>query len=142
MWSVILLVAGLAALSVAIWYDVHGMRLSSSLFAVIGAVLMFMGAVAAPAHGHDHARPQLDGWFKGLTSGKGPCCDGSDATHLADVDWQSKDGHYRVRIEGEWYDVPDDAVLPGPNLDGRTLVWPIKGWGGMTIRCFMPGTMT
>lgn len=27
------------------------------------------------------------------------------------------------------------------SCDGRTLVWPLKGWGGLTI-CFMPGSMT
>lgn len=40
------------------------------------------------------------------------------------------------------YDVPDDAVLTQPNLYGKTMVWPIKGWGGLTIRCFIPGSMT
>jgi len=98
--------------------------------------------LAAPAQAHDHSRPHLDGWYKGLTSGKGPCCDGTDHSYVADLDWESKGGRYRVRIEGAWHDVPPEAVLIGPNLDGRTLVWPVKGWGGLTIRCFIPGTMT
>lgn len=109
-------------------------------------VVLALLLLVSPVLAHDHNRPELDGWYKGLASGKGPCCDGSDATHLSDVDWDTKrDGdkvHYRVRIEGEWYDVPDDAVLTEPNKDGRTLVWPIRGWGGLTIRCFMPGSMT
>jgi hypothetical protein len=25
---------------------------------------------------------------------------------------------------------------------GRTMVWPIKGTFGISIRCFMPGSMT
>ena len=45
---------------------------------------------------------------------------------VADVDWESKDGHYRVRLEGQWIDVPDD-VITVPNRFGRTMVWPIKG---------------
>jgi hypothetical protein len=53
-----------------------------------------------------------------------------------------KDGHYRVRVEGEWHDVPQESVITEPNRVGRTMVWPIKGWGGLTIRCFMPGSMT
>lgn len=113
------------------------------LGAVVFAILLcLLVATVSPAHGHDHNRPGLNGWYKGLNSGKGSCCDGSDVTHLADVDWESRDGRYRVRIEGEWHDVPPEAVLDGPNLDGRTLVWPIKGYGGLTIRCFMPGAMT
>jgi hypothetical protein len=35
-----------------------------------------------------------------------------------------------------------DAVITEPNRYGRTLVWPIKGSIGTTIRCFMPGSMT
>jgi hypothetical protein len=32
-------------------------------------------------------------------------------------------------------------VLTQPNLYGRTVVWPIKTFAGMTIRCFLPGSM-
>jgi len=108
------------------------------------AVLVALALWAAPAMAHDHSRPGLNNWYQSLKSGRGPCCDGPgvDAYSLADVDWESKNGRYRVRIEGQWYDVPPDAVLTVPNLDGRTIVWPIKGWGGLTIRCFMPGSMT
>jgi hypothetical protein len=38
--------------------------------------------------------------------------------------------------------VPDDAVITEPNRVGRTMVWPIKGSLGISIRCFMPGSMT
>ncbi len=76
-----------------------------------------------------------------LKSGRGPCCSDADGDALADPDWESKSGHYRVRIEGEGHDVPDDAVITAPNRAGRTMVWPIKGWGGLTIRCFMPGSI-
>lgn len=107
---------------------------------VIGAVF-----VLKPVFGHDHSRPELDSWYNQLASGRGPCCGGPkvDATVLTDIDWESKNGQYRVRIDGKWYDVHPDAVLTGPNLDGRTLVWPVKAWwGGLTVRCFMPGPMT
>ena len=98
-----------------------------------------------PGHAHDAARPELDGWYMGLTSkGKSPCCDGAEARHVADVDWETRGGHYRVRIDGQWIEVPDDAVVDGPNRDGRTLVWPYAyfGDGSVHIRCFMPGSMT
>jgi hypothetical protein len=93
---------------------------------------------------HDHARPALDGCYPTLRSGKGPCCDGPgvDALHLSDVDWESKDGGYRVRIDGEWVDVPEDAVLKEANRDGRTLVWPTWRDGKRAVRCFIPGVMT
>jgi hypothetical protein len=89
-----------------------------------------------------YANSPLKPWFDSLKSGKGPCCSDADGYAVSDPDWESKSGHYRVRIEGEWHDVPDDAVITEPNRVGRTMVWPIKGWGGLTIRCFMPGSMT
>lgn len=81
-------------------------------------------------------------WFDSLRSGKGPCCSDADGTALADVDWKSDQGHYKVRIDGNWIDVPDEAVLREPNKDGRTIVWPLRGIGGVTIRCFIAGSMT
>lgn len=76
----------------------------------------------------------------------GPCCSNADGTALVDSDWDSKDGHYRVRIENQWWDVPDSSVIKEPNRDGRTIVWPIysRGLGDLSIviRCFMPGSMT
>lgn len=126
-----------------------------ALLAVSIAALILFTAFAAFAH--DHARPDLTPWFKQLKSSKGYCCDGMDALHLRDVDWETKDGHYRVRVpksgedmakavagetvETEWVDVPDDAVLDVPNKDGATLVWPLYGYMGVSIRCFLPGTL-
>jgi hypothetical protein len=86
--------------------------------------------------------PELHQWFEGLRSGKGPCCSDADGASVADVDWETQDGHYRVRIDGEWVNVPDEAVITEPNRLGRTMVWPIRGYLGISIRCFMPGSMT
>jgi hypothetical protein len=116
-------------------------------------VLVVAGRILAP---HNAAARDLDGryansplhnWFESLRSSKGPCCSDADGTALSDVDWESKDGHYRVRIEGQWWDVPDDAVIKEPNRAGRTMVWPVyvSPMGGpvrIDIRCFMPGSMT
>ena len=92
-------------------------------------------------HAHDHEHPELNSWYESLHSGKGPCCDGSDAKRVDDVDWESKDGHYRVRIDGEWVDVPNEAIVDGPNRAGRTMVWPYYLDGHPRARCFMPGSM-
>jgi len=117
-------------------------------------------ALAAP-FGHARDRGQfvntnadLKAWFDGLRSGKGPCCSDADGSALSDTDWESKDGHYRVRVprygyalDGQkqeliWVDVPEEAVISEPNRVGRTMVWPIYGYTGVAIRCFMPGSMT
>lgn len=120
------------------------------LIAALGALarvagFVFVLAMIDPAHARDDGRyagSPLKKWFDTLQSRKGPCCSDADGFAVSDPDWESKSGHYRVRIEGEWHDVPDDAVITVPNLYGKTMVWPIKGWGGLTIRCFMPGPMT
>lgn len=93
-----------------------------------------------PAPAHDHGRPDLNTWFQGLhTPGGTPCCDGSDANVVDDADWTTKDGHYRVRIEGQWVDVPETAVITEPNRAGRAMVWYYYVNGIPLPRCFMPG---
>jgi hypothetical protein len=106
------------------------------------AALLLTGSAHARDPDGRYANSPLKQWFDQLKSGKGPCCSDADGSAVSDVDWESRDGHYRVRIEGEWVDVPEDAVITEPNRVGRTMVWPIKGYLGLTIRCFMPGSMT
>ena len=76
--------------------------------------------------------PELHQWFEGLRSGKGPCCSDADGSAVSDVDWDTAGGHYRVRIDGAWIDVPDEAVITEPNRIGRTMVWPIRGYLGIS----------
>jgi hypothetical protein len=119
------------------------------LIGLLLIVALGVFVLVVQANAHDPARPDLDKWFSDLASGRGLCCSNNDG--IFEPEWESKDGHYRVKLKGEWIDVPDDAVIKGPNLDGRTVVWPMqvplsayqysKG-GKPAIRCFMPGTMT
>lgn len=92
---------------------------------------------------HDDGRfanSPLKPWFDQLASGKGLCCSFADGVSVEDVDWDVKDGHYRVRLNGQWVVVPDSAVVTEPNRYGRTVVWPYQDASGTTrIRCFMPG---
>lgn len=113
---------------------------------IAGGMLLMLPLTSGPGAARDpdgrYANSPLKQWFDSLKSGKGPCCSDADGYALSDVDWESGNGHYRVRIEGEWYEVPEDAVITEPNRVGRTMVWPVRGYQGMTIRCFMPGSMT
>jgi hypothetical protein len=105
----------------------------------------FAAILVGSAAGRDDGRyagSPLKPWFDTLKSGKGLCCSFADGFAIADPDWESKDGHYRVRLDGEWIIVPEDAVITVPNRAGRTMVWPIKNSLGTTIRCFMPGSMS
>jgi len=93
----------------------------------------------------------LHEWFDQLASRKGLCCSYADGQVVEGVDWEAKDGHYRVRLPRKieskdmvWIDVPDDAVITEPNRAERTMVWPIynDAFPDISIRCFMPGSMT
>ena len=43
----------------------------------------------------------LKPWFDRLASGKGLCCSFADSVAVQDVDWDTRDGHYRVP---RWHD--------------------------------------
>jgi hypothetical protein len=86
------------------------------------------------------AHSPLKAWFDQLASGKGLCCSFADGFSVENVDWDTQDGRYRVRLHGEWIVVPDAAVVTEPNRFGPAVVWPYQDAGGATrIRCFMPG---
>src|SRR5262249_60771520 len=90
--------------------------------------------------GH-YANSPLQSWFDDLASGKGLCCSFADGFRIDDVDWDTQDGHYRVRINGNWIIVPDNAVVTEPNRYGPAVVWPYMSSDGETqIRCFLPGS--
>ena len=117
------------------------MKLLGACVALIASAIVFAGSAAARDDGR-YANSPLKPWFDSLSSKKGLCCSDADGSAVSDVDWESKDGHYRVRLEGQWIDVPDDAVITVPNRAGRTMVWPVKDSLGISIRCFLPGSMT
>ena len=142
-WGVILFVAGCALAA----------RNAANKIAWVAWALIVLGLVliVAPVHSRDldgrYAASPLKQWFDSLKSGKGPCCSDADGSAVSDADWETKDGRYRVRLEGQWWDVPDDAVITEPNRAGRTMVWPIyfQSMGKLDrieIRCFMPGSMS
>ena len=71
---------------------------------------------------------------------RGPCCSVADGQSVEDVDWDTKDGKYRVRLDGQWIEVPPDALVTAPNKFGLAVVWLYKDYEGRTqIRCFIPG---
>jgi hypothetical protein len=86
-------------------------------------VPLFIGAVEARDDGRYMQSP-LKPWFDSLKSGKGPCCSVADGLAVADPDWESKNGHCRVRVDSEWIDVPGNAVIteagrPNDGLAGQ-----------------------
>ena len=39
-------------------------------------------SIIGQARAHDYQHPELSNWYESLHSGKGPCCDGSDAKRV------------------------------------------------------------
>ena len=87
-----------------------------------------------------YAHSPLKTWFDQLASGKGLCCSFADGVSVENVDWDTQNGRYRVRMQGQWFVVPDSAVITEPNRFGPAVVWPYQDGDGATqIRCFLPG---
>jgi hypothetical protein len=120
--------------------------------ALLAALFICFLAAPAPARDLDGryavGDPALHQWFNKLASGKGLCCSFADGARVEDVDWDTArdaDGtlRYRVRLDGQWIDVPDAAVVTEPNKFGPAVVWPYQDIEGKTqIRCFIPGAGT
>ena len=114
----------------------------TSLAVTIVALSMLLsnpGHVSARDNGQ-YANSPLKEWFDQLASGKGLCCSFADGVSVENVDWDTQDGRYRVRIKGQWFSVPETAVVTEPNKFGPAVVWPYQDADGATqIRCFLPG---
>ena len=89
--------------------------------------------------------PEVKAWANSLdnTLGEG-CCSTADGWKPEEVEYDIKDNKYRVKIDGDWYDVPPYAVIKRPNKFGFPVVWYYKTWLNGTrpsilIRCFIPG---
>ncbi len=90
-----------------------------------------------------YAQSNLKSWFDQLKSRKGSlCCTNADGRVVVESDWDTEGDHYRVRLDGVWIVVPDDAVVIEPNRAGTTIVWPWFDGKTTKIRCFIPGTLS
>ena len=84
------------------------------------------------------ATPEQRRWFSTLhNKNHNLCCAEADGY---DAQWDTKDGSYRVYDQGQWYVVPDQALVTEPNRYGIAKVWWSHGDPDKMIRCFMPGT--
>lgn len=140
---------GATNLEVLRWWWNRGPRVRTVALVVFAALVLSQPPAIARDLDGRHVNSPLKPWFDSLKSRKGPCCSDADGWALADVDWETRNGKYRVRVPAKqwlpskeqpappagldmiWVDVEDAAVITEP-----------KGYGGLTIRCFMPGSMT
>ena len=86
-------------------------------------VIALLFGFVSPALARDDGRyadHPLKYWFDHLSSSRGMCCSFADGFSVSEVDWDREGGHYRVRLHGEWIDVPDIAVVAEPNRYGQS----------------------
>lgn len=108
--------------------------------ATVGVVILLV-LLVSPARSHDHSKPHINDWLKGLHAKNNTwCCNGDDYDTIDD--WETKGAGYRVKFRGQWFDVPEGAIIDGPNKVGEALLWMNQGTLGISVRCFMPGSMT
>ena len=112
------------------------------------AIVIIILCMTIPALAHDESRhAQLDpatrDWINNLKNRLGiNCCSTADGYPLngIDVQYDTKAGKFRVRIEGGWFTVEDDFLLTEPNRLGHAIVWWYRGEDGLpVIRCFIEG---
>lgn len=116
---------------------------------LFAACLLLVAVPAPPLAARDTGQyaqtdPRLQDWFRSRKDNFGvSCCDTADGTRVDDPDWECTDqDHCRVKLDdGNWYDVPERALLRDQAGPGFAIVWrildPVTGW---FIRCFQPGS--
>jgi hypothetical protein len=125
----------------------HRKYLGLARIAGVFCIVMSAGISQARDRGQYSLVPQsIRNWINDLTDDKGiPCCATADGTAPQDFTWDIAANRYRVKIDGEWLDVPDSAVIKGPNRVGHAIVWvdyddPIYDLKPIiSVRCFLPG---
>jgi hypothetical protein len=98
------------------------------------ALLFFFIMLIPTVASYATSKPMLDE----LHSAKGSCGPTASGRPVAAAEWDKNGGHFRVHLNRQWIDVPDDALVAEPNRAGHAVVWPMAEPTGISIRCFMP----
>jgi hypothetical protein len=118
----------------------------TAFFAASALSFALCPAASAADHGQlGPTSPEVKAWAGTLENKlKEGCCSTADGWKPEEVEYDMKGNKYRVKIDGEWYEVPSDAVVNVPNRFGFAVVWYYRSWLNGTkptvsIRCFIPG---
>jgi hypothetical protein len=112
--------------------------------ALLGSIAFDTGVSARDYGQYRDVDPATREWVQGLKDKAGQsCCDTADG-YPAEYEWDIAGNRYKVLIEGEWYVVPEEAIIRGLNKLGYATVWTWWSWepDGRKIhhiRCFLPG---
>jgi hypothetical protein len=110
---------------------------------VVAAALVCVAGGTQARYDERYAQvaPEVRSWVEGLRDDKGHgCCATADGFKPEEVVWDTEQNNYRVMLQGQWFKVPDGAVIKEPNRLGFAMVWYYVYDGQVTIRCFLPGS--
>ncbi len=109
------------------------------LAVVLALVLLIGGPLFARDDGrYAQGDPKIKRWIERLTDKNGAsCCDTADGHEVEG--WAFGAEGYRVKVQGQWLDVPERALITGPNLLGYARAWLYWENGQPRVRCFIPG---
>lgn len=126
-------IAGLAG-------TVH-MHWTATLAAALSVLMLaFIFTGGTKAWAHDPLTHQANGYSAAKNKANGLCCDGDDYTYINPYAWERTATGFRVRVNGQWVDVPADAEVGNmKNPDGEAKVWLYYDNTGPKVRCLMPG---
>jgi hypothetical protein len=120
-------------------------------FRVIALATFGVVASAAVSEGRDNGQyagvsKDIKVWIEALTDAAGiGCCATADGFRPKEVQWDIASSFYRVKVGSQWLNVPDKAVIRGPNRLGYAVAWLEYDWDinsgeiTPTVRCFLPG---
>lgn len=109
--------------------------------------LAFASAIAFALPGQKWAQvdPVMHDWIMTLhAKGNGYwCCDLADGEFTQQDIRLGTDGqdHWFVLVDVDWIEVPDAAIVDGPNKLGRPIVWLGTYGGKPVVHCFLPGAL-
>lgn len=118
--------------------------------AIMQGAFFLAGLLIGAALFHSHARadwtgdasPETRAWFRSVRNAVGQvCCDETEARSVDDYQW--REGHVEVVIDGKSYAVAPDALSPDRNRLGAAVAWIFPKGAPVsteTIRCFLRGT--
>lgn len=115
------------------------MRSITRALSVVALSSLPFAATAFDNGQYDDVPANIRTWFKGVRSPNGiPCCDIADGHRTT---WRGKNkGGYEVPIEGQWREVPPEAIINNAsNPTGEAIVWYVRLGVDYHIRCFVPG---
>jgi len=109
-------------------------------FGLIALLPLAFPTAARDMDKKDNLSPEIHHWVLDLKNGNGvACCATADGWRPQLVEWDTTKKGYKVMIEDKWVEVPDNAVIRGPNKLGHAEVWYYHVDGLPVVRCFLPG---